>query len=106
VSKRGAPTPSVAALEAVDPDRRLPGEPEESDLKEEIQRWIAVYKDLLDTKRVMLKAAEKRIAGASEEARKEYRRTDATTLAAERRRLERRLGFWRRRLRAVKAVRE
>jgi len=70
---------------------------------EEIERWIAVYKDLVDAKKVMLKSAEGRIAEASAEARREFRRTDATVLAAERRRLERRIAFWRRQSRALEA---
>jgi hypothetical protein len=70
---------------------------------EEIQRWIDVYRDLVDAKRVMLRSAERRIAEASAEARREFRRTDATVLGAERRRLERRLAFWRRQSRALKA---
>ena len=72
-------------------------------MAEEIERWIAVYKDLVDAKKVMLKSAEGRIAEASPEARREFRRTDATVLAAERRRLERRIAFWRRQSRALEA---
>ena len=95
--------PKQAAKLSVDPNRLLPGEPKESEQVQEIQHWIAVYKDLLGIKRVMITAAERQIAKASEAARKEFRRTDATILAAERRRVERRLAFWRRHLRAVKA---
>jgi hypothetical protein len=92
----------VAARESVDPDRLLPGEPSGSDQVDEAQLWITVYKELLDTKRVMVSSAERRLAVASPEARDEFRRTDATTLAAERRRIERRLAFWRRHLRVLK----
>jgi len=63
---------------------------------------ITVYKDLLDTKKVMVSSATRRLTAASAEARQEFRRTDGTTLAAERRRIERRLAFWRRQLRALK----
>ena len=105
VAKPATPTPEVAARESVDPDRLLPGEPRNSEETDEIQRWIGIYKELLDIKRVMLKAARRRIADASREARKEFRRTDATTLAAERRRLKHRSAYWRRQLRIVKAKR-
>lgn len=102
VAKRRAPSAKVAAQESIDPNRLLPGEPSESDQADEANLWITVYKDLLDTKRLMVNSAERRLAAASAEARNEFRRTDATTLAAERRRLERRLAFWRRHLRALK----
>lgn len=93
----------AAARKSVDPDRLLPGEPMDSDDAKVAERWTAVYKDLRDTKRVMIKSAEGRIADARPEAQREFQATDATTLAAERRRIERRLGFWRTRLRTLKA---
>ena len=96
------PRAKVAAKESVDPDRLLPGEPSETDQLDEAQLWITVYKDLLDTKKLMVNSATRRLAAASVEAQQEFRRTDATTLAAERRRIERRLAFWRRHLRALK----
>jgi hypothetical protein len=102
VGKGRAPSAKVAAQESVDPDRLLPGEPSESDQVDEAQLWITVYKDLLDTKKVMVNSATRRLAAASAEAQQEFQRTDATTLAAERRRIERRLAFWRRHLRALK----
>jgi hypothetical protein len=102
VAKERAPTAKVAARESVDPDRLLPGEPSGSDQVDEAQLWINVYKDLLDTKRLMVNSAERRLAVASPEARDEFQRTDATTLAAERRRIERRLAFWKRHLRVLK----
>jgi hypothetical protein len=101
VAKERAPSAKVAARESVDPDRLLPGEPSESDQVDEAELWINVYKDLLDTKRVMVNSAERRLAVASPKARDEFQRTDATTLAAERRRIERRLAFWRRHLRVL-----
>jgi len=97
-----APSAKVAAEESVDPDRLLPGEPSSSDHVDEAKHWITVYKDLLDTKKVMVSSATRRLTAASAEARQEFRRTDGTTLAAERRRIERRLAFWRRQLRALK----
>ena len=102
VVKGRAPSAKVAAQESVDPDRLLPGEPSESDQVDEAQHWITVYKDLLDTKKLMVSSATRRLTAASAEAQQEFRRTDATTLAAERRRIERRLAFWRRHLRVLK----
>jgi hypothetical protein len=101
VPKKRPPSAKVAAQESVDPDRLLPGEPSESDQVDEARLWINVYTELLDTKRLMVSSAERRLAVASPEARDEFRRTDATTLAAERRRIERRLAFWKRHLRVL-----
>jgi len=94
----------VAALDSVDPERLLPGEPDKSDLPEEALRWLTVYRDLLGAKKVMVRSAERRLAEASPEARREFRTMDFTILAAERRRVQRRLDYWRRRLRTLKAA--
>lgn len=103
MAKSSGPKPESAAQKSVDPDRLLPGEVAESDRLDTVHHWVAVYKDLLDTKKAMLRAAESRIATASADAQKEFGRTDRPTLGAERRRLERRLAFWRRRLREANA---
>ena len=103
MTARATPKARVAARNSVDPDRLLPGEPPDSDLHEVASRWLGVYRDLLGAKRLMLRSAESRLAGASPEARREFRTVDATILVEERRRVQRRLDYWRRRVRTLKA---
>jgi hypothetical protein len=86
---------TVAASDAVDVERLLPGE-EPSGHPEDIEHWIAVYSELLDFKRFMLDGASARVNQmATTEARTEIESTDLRLARAEAERFTRRLAFWR-----------
>jgi hypothetical protein len=94
---------TVAAADAVDVERLLPGE-EPSDHREDIEHWIAVYSELLDFKRFMLDGASVRASQmATTEARTEIESTDLRLARAEAERFTRRLAYWRRRLEELSA---
>jgi hypothetical protein len=87
-----------AAQEGVDPDRRLPGEPEDSSDLEEAVKWAEVYEDLLAFKRHMLDTLRADLRYRRPEARREIEETDLVIMEAEAERLERRRDLWRGRL--------
>ena len=84
-----------AALDAVEPERLLPGEEEDSVHLDDAVHWTKVYSELLDFKRSLLRVAEDRITSMYEAARTEVEETDLKILQAEAQRLERRQEFWR-----------
>lgn len=90
-----------AALDAVEPERLLPGEEEDSLHLDDAVHWTKVYSELLDFKRSLLRVAEDRITSMYDAARTEIEETDLKILLAEAERLERRLGFWRARSAAL-----
>jgi hypothetical protein len=84
-----------AALDAVEPERLLPGEDEDSVHLDDAVHWTKVYSELLDFKRSLLRVAEDRITSMHNAARTEIEETDLKILVAEALRLERRQDFWR-----------
>jgi hypothetical protein len=84
-----------AALDAVEPERLLPGEDEGSVHLDDAEHWTNVYSELLDFKRSLLKLAEDRIGSMHKAARTEVEDTDLKILQAEALRLARRFEFWR-----------
>jgi hypothetical protein len=90
-----------AALDAVEPERLLPGEEEDSVHSDDAVHWTKVYFELLDFKRSLLTVAEQRIISMNDAARAEVEETDLKILMAEAQRLERRLEFWRTRSAAL-----
>jgi hypothetical protein len=90
-----------AALDAVEPERLLPGEEEDSVHLDDAVHWTKVYSELLDFKRSLLRVAEDRITSMNNAARTEIEETDLKILEAEAQRLERRQDFWRARSAAL-----
>lgn len=87
-----------AAESAVDPERLLDGEDPDSRHVEDAVHWIAVYSELLLFKERLIDTAQQGMLGLTEfSARKEAANSDIVLLTAERERLVRRLGFWKRR---------
>jgi hypothetical protein len=96
---RGAKPPEPeeaadAALEAVEPDRLLPGEDEGSVHPDDARHWTKVYAELVEFKRSLLTVAEVRLVTMEGAARAEVEETDLKVLLAEAERLERRLRYW------------
>jgi hypothetical protein len=87
-----------AALDAVQPERLLPGEDETSVHMDDAVHWAKVYSELLDFKRSLLTVADAHLEAMARDARAEVEETDLKVLLAEAGRLERRLTFWRTRL--------
>ena len=83
-----------AALDAVEPERLLPGEDQDSVHLDDAEHWASVYSELLDFKRSLLKVAEDRLASMRDAARTEIEETDLKVLQAEAQRLARRFEFW------------
>ena len=83
-----------AALDAVEPERLLPGEEEDTVHLDDAVHWTKVYAELLDFKRSLLTVAETRITALNDAARAEVEETDLKILQAEAQRLERRHHFW------------
>jgi hypothetical protein len=90
-----------AALDAVEPERLLPGEEEDSVHLDDAVHWTKVYSELLDFKRSLLRVAEDRLTSMLNAARTEIEETDLKILQAEAERLERRQEFWRARSAAL-----
>lgn len=97
----GAAEAADAALDAVEPERLLPGEEEDSVHLDDAVHWTKVYSELLDFKRSLLRVAEDRITSMDSAARTEIEETDLKILQAEAQRLERRQDFWRTRSAAL-----
>ena len=83
-----------AALDAVQPDRLLPGEDERSVHTDDARHWAKVYSELLEFKRSLLTVTEVRLVTMEGAARAEVEDTDLKVLLAEAERLERRLHYW------------
>jgi hypothetical protein len=83
-----------AALDAVEPERLLEGEDEDTAYLDDAVHWVKVYGELLDFKRSLLAVAEQRMAVMHEDAGLEVEETDLKVLKAEAARFERRLDFW------------
>jgi hypothetical protein len=87
-----------AALEAVEPERLLDGEDEDTTYLDDAVHWAEVYLELLDFKRSLLAVAEEHVALMHDDAGLEVEETDLKVLKAEAARFERRLDFWRGRI--------
>ncbi|HEY6471211.1 MAG TPA: hypothetical protein VI434_15770 [Candidatus Dormibacteraeota bacterium] len=83
-----------AALDAVEPDRLLPGEDERTPHMDDALHWMKVYSELLDFKRRLLVVTDERLVAMGDAARAEVEDTDLKVLKAEADRLERRFDFW------------
>ncbi|HEY2705844.1 MAG TPA: hypothetical protein VGL20_19350 [Candidatus Dormibacteraeota bacterium] len=91
-----------AAMRAVDPERRLPGE--DRDLRSTDPRdaahWTAVYAELLEFKRALISELASRLGKGADAARAELD-NDLVILVAEESRLDGRHRFWSDRLREL-----
>jgi hypothetical protein len=83
-----------AALDAVEPERLLDGENEDTAYVDDAVHWSKVYAELLDFKRKLLDVAERGVTSMEAEAESEVKDTDLKVLKAEAARFERRLAFW------------
>jgi hypothetical protein len=83
-----------AALDAVEPERLLPGEDEATVHLDDAVHWTKVYAELLAFKRSLLTVADEHVAAMENAARVEVEETDLKILLAEAERLERRFDFW------------
>jgi hypothetical protein len=83
-----------AALDAVEPERLLDGEDEDTSYVDDAVHWTKVYAELLDFKRSLLTVAEKRVPSMDDDAGAEVKDTDLKVLKAEAARFERRFAFW------------
>ncbi len=83
-----------AALDAVEPERLLDGEDEETTYADDAIHWTKVYRELVDFKHSLLNVAEKSVAAMEDDAGSEVKGTDLKVLKAEAARFERRLAFW------------
>jgi hypothetical protein len=92
-----------AALDAVEPVRLLEGEDEDTMYVDDAVHWTKVYAELLDFKASLLTVAEQRLPSMDDDAEAEVRETDLKVLKAEAARFERRLEFWRERIRELNA---
>lgn len=93
------PTPAHAeaqnaALDAVEPERLLDGENEDTSYVDDAVHWTKVYTELLDFKRSLLDVAERGVTALHPDAETEVKDTDLKVLKAEAARFERRLAFW------------
>jgi hypothetical protein len=92
-----------AALDAVEPERLLEGEDEDTAYVDDAVHWTKVYTELLDFKRSLLTLAEQRVPSMDDDAGLEVKETDLKVLEAEAFRFERRLEFWQGRVRELEA---
>ena len=83
-----------AALDAVEPERLLDGEDEQTTYADDAVHWTKVYRELLEFKHSLLNVAEQSVASMGDDAGSEVRGTDLKVLKAEAARFERRLAFW------------
>jgi len=93
-----------AAERSVDDDALLEGEDPSSDLVEDAEHWISVYRELTAYKRTLLGTSAEEIAEFEHhESRGEAREVDVVILRTELGRLERRLAFWLARLEELRS---
>jgi hypothetical protein len=90
-----------AAIEQVEPDRLLAGEDEGTQHLDDAVHWVKVYVELLEFKRSVLATTEEHVGTMDPDASTEVQRTDLKALHAEALRFERRLVYWRGRVRAL-----
>ena len=90
-----------AAIEQVEPDRLLAGEDEGTQHLDDAVHWVKVYVELLEFKRSVLATTEKHVGTMDPDASTEVQRTDLKALHAEAMRFERRLVYWRGRVKAM-----
>jgi hypothetical protein len=90
-----------AALEQVEPDRLLAGEDEHTEHLDDAEHWVKVYVELLEFKRSVLATTEEHVGTMEPDASAEVQRTDLKALHAEALRFERRLVYWRGRVKAL-----
>ena len=83
-----------AALDAVEPERLLDGEDEQTTYADDAVHWTKVYRELLEFKHSLLNVAEQSVTSMGDDAGSEVRDTDLKVLKAEAARFERRLAFW------------
>jgi hypothetical protein len=83
-----------AAMDAVEPERLLDGEDEQTTYADDAVHWTKVYRELLDFKHSLLNVAEQTVVSMGDDAGGEVRDTDLKVLKAEAARFERRLAFW------------
>lgn len=87
-----------AALDAVEPERLLGGEREDTPYLDDAEHWVSVYAELLDFKRALLTVAHERVEAMRDAAAAEVEGTDLKILRAEAERFARRLDFWQERV--------
>ena len=90
-----------AALDAVEPERLLGGEREDTPYLDDAEHWVRVYAELLDFKRALLALAHERVESMHDTAASEVEETDLKILRAEAERFARRLDFWGDRVRVL-----
>ena len=83
-----------AALDAVEPERLLDGEDEQTTYADDAVHWTKVYRELLEFKHTLLNVAEQSVVSMGDDAGSEVKDTDLKVLKAEAARFERRLAFW------------
>ncbi len=84
----------LLAGEAIDPARRLNGEPAESNRPEEIEHWIAVYSELTAYKERLLADLLGRLPAIELVAAAEIRGIDLAIIRRQLAHYEERLAFW------------
>ncbi len=92
------------AGQAIDPARRLNGEPAGSTIPEEIAHWIAVYSELTAYKERLLADMRGRLPAIELVAAAEIRGIDMAIIRRQLARYEERLAFWQ--ARAAQVARE
>jgi hypothetical protein len=90
-----------AALDQVQPDRLLAGEDEGTRHIDDAVHWVKVYTELLEFKRSVLATTEKHVVTMDPDASAEVQQTDLVALSAEALRFERRLVFWRTKIKSL-----
>jgi hypothetical protein len=83
---------------SIDPDRLLPGEEVDSRNRDDATHWVAVYTELLNTKRQLVATLLEMMVPQPQEVRDELQRADVAMLELQIKRFETRLGFWQKRL--------
>jgi hypothetical protein len=97
---------SALSERAHDQDRLLPGENVLTPYAEDSVHWAKVYGELLRYKDQILGVLESQIRTASEAARADLNDIDVELMQAQRRRYERRLQFWRERVKELAGRRQ
>ncbi len=85
------------------PDRLLPGEDAPNPSSQDAAHWTLVYRELIATKRSLIRSLGGMLEGLQKDARAELERDDMKMLKEELARFERRFGYWEARLRPATA---
>lgn len=80
--------------QAADPDRLVEGEDPEAVDRATAERWIGVYREMLETKSDLLAQLRDQMAGMSPDAQKELAATDEYLLQSQTERFRRRIAHW------------